>query len=236
LLALASICALGFMLCPYLDATFHGSILRTRSRRSGLSFAIGFLLFFFAMIVATRLYAPAILDVVAANPGIATSPQLAPWLIIAHMMLQLGFTIGAHQHALSALPRGRLSFEAALAIGLILGVLAFRGILPDLNAMASTELVYRCFMAFYGVAFPAYVWVCAWPAYSAATSPTRMQLTVCGVSILVALPFAWLGFFEGRTLYLFGALGAVLIARPIALLLTPRQAHAEPGSSEPHQR
>src|SRR2546421_402382 len=61
LLRLAAVCVFGFMLCPYLDLTFHRARQGTSVYGAIASFTIGFGALFLAMIVFTLWYAPLVL-------------------------------------------------------------------------------------------------------------------------------------------------------------------------------
>jgi len=54
LIWLAPVCALGFGLCPYLDLTFHTARQRAAGRAGTIAFALGFGVFFLAMIPVGR--------------------------------------------------------------------------------------------------------------------------------------------------------------------------------------
>jgi hypothetical protein len=82
------------------------------------------------------------------------------------------------------------------------------------------ELVYRLFLASYGLVFPAYVWLCMIPNWRSPSPPTRRMLAIFAASVLIACPFYWLGFIENKTMWLLPGLALVLLAR----LAVPRGA------------
>ena len=57
LIFLSPVMLIGFLLCPYLDSTFHHARQRTDDRSSRAAFSIGFGLFFLLMIVYSLAYA-----------------------------------------------------------------------------------------------------------------------------------------------------------------------------------
>ncbi|HUB27984.1 MAG TPA: hypothetical protein VL992_21340, partial [Tepidisphaeraceae bacterium] len=67
----------------------------------------------------------------------------------------------------------------------------------------SAELVYRCFMSFYGLIFPAYVWICIF---------RRRDWRIWATSVLIAAPMNWMGFIEGHTIWLVPGVALVLLA------------------------
>jgi hypothetical protein len=72
------------------------------------------------------------------------------------------------------------------------------------------ETVYRVFMGFYGLVFPAYVWVCVVP--NDGLRPTGRHLLVFALSVLCSLPMYWIGFVEGRVVWLVPGVAVILIA------------------------
>jgi hypothetical protein len=73
------------------------------------------------------------------------------------------------------------------------------------------EVVYRVFMGFYGLVFPAYVWICMVPFRGG--MPTARSVLVFAIFSGLALPFFWTGFVENRMMYLVPGLALVLFAR-----------------------
>jgi hypothetical protein len=75
--------------------------------------------------------------------------------------------------------------------------------------------VYRGFLSFYGLIFPAYVWLCLVPARgeSQTRRPSARKLTILAISCLLAAPFFWMGFVERLTNWLGPGLVIVLLAR-----------------------
>src|SRR5205085_10745031 len=80
------------------------------------------------------------------------------------------------------------------------------------HGLNSGEVVYRLFLAFYGLVFPAYVWLCMIPGRGR-VAPTRRQWVVWGVSVVVAAPMFWMGFIERKMIWLLPGLAVALLAR-----------------------
>jgi hypothetical protein len=202
LVSLIPVCFLGFLLCPYLDVTFHRARQHLPEHQSRAAFTIGFGFFFLLMIVYTLLYARLFDFNSYRGAG-----------IIAHWIFQLGFTVGLHWFGLPREGERPRRVVAWTRIGVSLIIAAAVWVLTILGPVAlDAEIIYRCFMGFYGLAFPAYVWLCMIPGRGRLV-PTHRQLMVCGITILVALPFYWLGFVEKRMLWLFPGVAIVLLAR-----------------------
>jgi hypothetical protein len=126
-------------------------------------------------------------------------------------MLQLGFTIGVHligDDAENDAPRtwawgamaisGAVIAAGALAIGQILTI-------PG-------EKIYRAFFVFYGLVFPAYVWLVVLPGRGL-QAPTRRSMAVLGIAIAGAMPLLYLAFMEKRFFWATPGVAVVLLSR-----------------------
>jgi hypothetical protein len=233
LLSLAPVCAFGFLLCPYLDVTFHRAKRATTSTGGKIAFGVGFGVFFLAMIFLTLMYAGdlAFDSKWTDHFGSFGAVGLVTW-VAAHMAVQTGFTWAAH---LRAVPRLRtidvviwLSAAAMVAASWIF--LSKKQWFDELHQMTLTgEAIYRIFMAFYGLVFPAYVWICMVPIRGASPGPTPRALVVSAIAILVAAPMFWMGFIAGQMLWLAPGLAVVLSAR----LLAGAADHLSPSPGTP---
>jgi hypothetical protein len=223
LIWLAPICAFGFALCPYLDLTFHQARQATSPAQSKFAFALGFCLFFPAMIFLTLLYEG---DFVWGHFGSFGEAGLRTWVAL-HIAVQTGFTWTAH---LRALPQPKKTdtpiWIAAAILALLTGSLVW---LPGYqwfnqghSAMLTGEAIYRIFMGFYALVFPAYVWVCMVPLGQSSPGPTPRALFAWGLGILIAAPMFWLGFIQGRMIWLAPGLVIVLLSK------FPAQTHNNP--------
>lgn len=236
LVALAPVCLIGFLFSPYLDLSFH----RARTALGGAGkkgFALGFGVFFFVMILFTLSYAALfwprhVWD--APKP-----PTLAVGAIVLHLTLQCVFTMLVHEEEFSVRrgageetakpkavrhPLWTLLPAVLLAIGALIVFAQGRGAvgLPVSMAPPDSDRVdwYRVFMSFYGLIFPAYVWLCVVPTWKVlargdveSAAPTRRQIVVWLAACAIASPAFYLGFIEGRTWWLLGGVGVVLMAR-----------------------
>ncbi len=228
---LAPICAFGFLLCPYLDLTFLRARSSTERSEARVAFSLGFGVFFMTMIFGTLLYAPWALnriDSTATSAGQGSQTLLS--VIGVHMLAQSLFTVWVHTRELAATfranrdaGRARSALVEVLAVAAIVGIalaatlFVVEAIPSSLRSLDTHELIYRFFMVFYGLAFPAYVWLCMIPtrdghAGLSGRTGKRKQI-VLGVSVLLAIPFYALGFLISNEGWLGAGLGIVLAAR-----------------------
>ena len=218
-LGLAASCTFGFLACPYLDLTFLHVRADASPRASRWAFPIGFGFFFLVMITFTYFYAWRFgFDGFGASASPMTLRGLsADKLIAAHICLQLAFTVVAHCWALRRADRG--SSRQVRAMVLLLGISLLAGAArytegPNhLAGLSGGEVIYRMFMSFYGLIFPAYVWLCMVPTWKRAVPPTKRQLVVTLVAIGVAAPFMWIAFIERHMEAAIGGVAIVLLAR-----------------------
>ncbi len=203
---LAASCVFGFTMCPFLDLTFHRVRQHTPGASGNAAFILGFGVLFLAMITGTLVYASALLR-----------NRWLPPLILAHMALQAAFTAGAHARELAEVGPRRLEGALCMAVGLALGVgFAWleRGRMPVI-----AEDGYTIFMAFYGVIFPAWVWIVARPIGPGARAQRRVWLA----AVVLAAPAFALGFLGKQWWWLAPGVGIVLIARPLAASAASRR-------------
>ena len=242
LLWLAPVSAFGFLLAPYLDLTFHRA--RQSSTRAGgrTAFGLGFGVFFLLMIVFTALYSDPLMQALAGERRLSIKSDLFVAVLAVHLAVQAMFTVVAHADAVRdpRTPHGGRWWKTVAVAGAIVAVaLLLRWVgqrFPVYHGlfqrMDSFELMYRVFMAFYGLVFPAYVWLFMVPALRrrrpVAPRPPRPATVVFFAAVLVlAAPGFWMGFVEGRMLWLVPALTLVLLSR----LLLPKGPPAPGGAA-----
>jgi hypothetical protein len=237
LASLAPVCLMGFFLCPYLDLTFHRVRQQTSPAGGRWAFGLGFGLFFLLMILFTLGYA---------IPLAVGATGVLALCVGIHMALQSGFTVAAHLREILTAYRRRSSQFAVLAIAvLIAAVLA--GVFQDSASwlgLGRPEIVYRIFMGFYGLVFPAYVWICI-PKLSNQLTPPPTSLMqrrqfVFGAAVLLAAPLFALGFLGRQWVWLIPGVAIVLVARFVAsprtvLSSLPLSPHASETMTSPDQ-
>jgi predicted branched-subunit amino acid permease len=102
-----------------------------------------------------------------------------------------------------ALPATFAACLGAAGLGLIAPAL------PDHAGLTGGEIVYRCFMAAYGLLFPVYVWARVIPRRR---RPTHAAwITAC----VLAMPFYWIGSIEREGVWL---APGILIAMVVPML------------------
>ncbi len=218
---LAPVCVFGFLLCPYLDLTFlHADSQQNRSE-SRASFTLGFGVLFLAMILFTLGYTTAFIPM---SEGVEQRwpMSLTVNLVGLHMLAQIVFTVGVHIAAIvrsigtRGLKPSLVLLLGAVVLGGLVWAIQFRWI-PGLGGLVCGEVVYRCFMSFYGLVFPAYVWLCMIPSRDGHSGIDgaigRRKLVVLLGACALAAPCYWMGFIERAEWWLAPGLGVVLVAR-----------------------
>jgi hypothetical protein len=224
---LAPVCIFGFVFCPYLDLTFHRARQAVDPAGSRSAFGIGFGVCFLSMILFSLLYATTLIPLLSPEWREHLRPALGV-IVAAHMIVQAAFTMSAHARSFVATETRR---GAVLMLGVLAQLALFLGLganlLPRYHGLDAGEVIYRLFMAFYGLVFPAYVWLCIVPGRdgSAGVTPAKVRAMVLGVG--VAAPMFWMGFIENRMAWLVPGLLAVLLSR----LTIPRASAFPPHPS-----
>ena len=216
---LAPLCVFGFALNPYLDATFHHAYRAAGPARSRMVFGVGFGVIFFAMIVFTLCYARALEPLASTNTTTLALPRAAMWAIGVHMLAQTSFTVGAH---MERLPRRRvLGLLGGLVVAAAVFGVGWLCTRIGVARMTAGETTYRLFMGFYGLVFPAYVWLCMLPTRKNPQPPARRQIFVFAAAVILAAPAFWAGFIGGKMMWLVPGLAVILLSR---LLIPTRPA------------
>ncbi len=161
--------------------------------------------------------------------------MLITWVAF-HITAQAGFTFATH---LRALPRPRGGDWILWLSAAVLASLAIFAIHQDMwftvkqlkLAMLSGQLMYHLFMSFYGLIFPAYVWICMVPINGYAPGPTGRAMIVLVAAITIAAPMFWMGFVVQQMPWLIPGLVVVLGAR---LLVQFPKIAGENEHSHPH--
>jgi hypothetical protein len=196
----------GFLLCPYLDITFHHARQQLDTKKNGrLGFSIGFIGFFSFMILLTTRYASAM---AGAMDGTAVTPIATPWLatgILIHILCQWLFTVRVHLKHIQALPGAKSKQPILLLLALIAGVAGFLATqLPSHAELTGGEIVYRLFMSAYGLGFPAYV-------LYRIVMKNKPGLKTLWIMMALASPLFWMGFIERQSIWLIPGMGLILL-------------------------
>lgn len=215
---LAPVCIFGFVLCPYLDLTFHRARQDTNALGAKIAFSLGFCLFFLFMIFLTLLYEG---DFVWGHFGSFGAAGLRTWVAV-HIAAQTAFTWAAHLRAQPALRRHDIPIWIVAAVlagvgGVIVWTPRLQWLEQPHSSMLTGEAIYRILMGFYGLVFPAYVWICMIPFGGKAPGASRRAVGVFAATVILAGPFFYLGFVQGRMVNLAVGLAIVLLARVAVL-------------------
>ena len=188
---LTPIFAFGFVLCPYLDLTFHRARSESPSRHAFAIFALCFAI----MIVFTCAY--------------AFESLLTP-LIVGHILTQSMFTIAAHLRELSktALNRPRRNIANVVVAALLVAGLSYS--IRFLQHPSDTgEAMYLRLLVFFGLVFPAYVLLFIGPGKTLTIS--KDNVTTFAIVIIAALPLYEFAFLHERAWLGSLALAAIVI-------------------------
>lgn len=215
LLALAPVCIFGFMLSPYLDLTFHAARQSVPGQAGSRTFLVGFLVLFPAMLVLTFLYGRHALAANAAEPIAALA-----WPVAAHIVMQVLFTAMVHGPGIG--PFGlekarRFPVLPALVVLIPVALASAQEVAVPADflyaGLTFFEIVYRVFIAFYGLVFPAYVLLAAVGANGFRGRPSTRTWVVFAGAVALAAPCYWMGFIERETVWLVPGVVIVVLAR-----------------------
>jgi hypothetical protein len=217
---LAPVCTFGFLMCPYLDLTFHRARQAVSAPEARVAFGLGFGIFFFAMIVFTLLYATTLWPLLAPDWREHLRPAVGA-IIAAHMIVQATYTLSVHARSFASAKVKRGPVFALLILSQLAVFLALASnLLPRIRGLDAGEVIYLLFMAFYALIFPAYVWLCMIPGRDGASGVTPAKIRALVVSVCVAIPMFWMAFVENQMIWLVPGLAVLLLSR----FVVPRQA------------
>ena len=117
----------------------------------------------------------------------------------------------------TTIPLERTLLLTAILLAGLLGAASQRW--PSLASLQAGEIGYRAFMSFYGLVFPAYVWICIIPRRR--PPAPRAALATCLIAITLAAPCYALGFLWRDSIWLAPGLLIVLLARLVPANRTP---------------
>lgn len=210
----------GFMLCPYLDLTFHRARQNNADSGGRLAFAVGFGVFFLVMILLSMLYASFIAGVFTAQ-GFGGLPRTGIVLLGVHFVGQMAYTVGLHLNEVTRQRGAHGLFRIVVfsIVAAVAGIWVYGS--QDGHEGERIEMGYRFFLLAYGLLFPAYVLICMVPTRR--DVELRMAWRVCLATVLVASPFGYLGFVDGRYPWMcLVSLGLIVVGR-LALSVVPRR-------------
>lgn len=230
LLWLAPVCVFGFMLCPYLDLTFHRARQQCEGTEGTCAFVVGFGVLFLTMILLTLGYGSLFDPPAFSELGwIVLLTTVLP--ITMHMIEQTVITCKEHFACLSGSRPERfianpIRLRDPVRLGDVVWIVAAVGLVAigvlirsDITyaGLGLGEVGYRCFMGFYGLMFPAYVWLLMVPTrdgHAGGAGPIgKGKLRVFWLAIGIAAPMFWMGFIERSEVWLGPGVMVVLLAR-----------------------
>lgn len=227
LLLFASASLVGFALCPYLDLTFHRARQHTTPATGRAAFALGFGGVFLLMIVFSLWYAKPLGDWIAFGSS-AALPRSVVLVLGAHLTIQAGFTIALHLREIAD-RRGHAGLHRVFVLAIAGGALAWWALSEPwtlYHGLPIREVIYRTFLLFYGLVFPAYVFLCMIPTRRPIAWPPR--LAVFAAAVLLSVPMGYAGFVAGQAWWIAGTLTTLLAARAV-LELWPRRQNSAPA-------
>lgn len=196
LLALAGT-SLGFLTCPFLDATLLRIREATPGRCGTLAFSLGYFGPFALLVGMTGLYAGGFLDRAALSH-----------YVFAHMLVQAAYTAGFHAWAWRTLPCPLAGMTITRGARFPLGVLLIGGAAGLLWPLAHLRLGYEFLLSAYALPFPAYIWiVCVW-----AKRPGRRAMAVWAGAVCVAGPCFAIGYLGKEWAFVPLGVACVLVA------------------------
>lgn len=206
-----------FLLCPHLDLTLQRARAAAGPDLAPRVFVVGFGVIFLALIFFSLLYAQAILP--ALDGG--EIPAAVRIALGIHISVQAGLTSALH---LQEMPMRRVTaraVESSIAMLIIaLGVFILSRPLPRWFGLDAGEIVYRCFLGFYGYVFPAYMLIAMVRRRGERPGPGGLPgsatLTLFALAVLAATPFFAWGFLARQAFWALPGIGIILIA-PLVL-------------------
>jgi hypothetical protein len=192
---LSPVVILGFALCPYLDLTFLRARAMTAPKAGIAAFTIGFGCFFLLMILFTLCYSRWVLP-----EQLDRLPAALAWVIGIHMIVQAALTVSLHARPLLASDAYKPVTIAAIAAAVIffcLPLMSMQATGMSVAASIRGEMVYRLFMGFYGLMFPAYVWICMVP-FSKNAPTFRERRVIFAIAVIIAAPLYFFGFIASQ--------------------------------------
>ncbi|MEO0631373.1 MAG: hypothetical protein AAFY46_11730, partial [Planctomycetota bacterium] len=208
---------LGFLLCPYLDLTFNRARQACETpAQSRVAFGVGFGVCFALMIVFTLLYAGPLVSVVDEDQTAGmTVPLLLGGALGVHVAMQLGFTVMAHSREVDRGGDATKRWHSVVVWSAIGFGIALAGLAEQRwFGMAPGEFGYRVFLSFYGLVFPAYVWINVFDVRRRTMrEATPRSLAVTLAAMALASPFYFVGFMLRDEPWLVPGVAIILLAK-----------------------
>lgn len=200
---------IGFVFCPHMDLTLQrvrGDLPPSQRRPT---FAAAFLGVFLLMITFTLFYAGSLQLTLSQGRDLLLPASVAVAIGI-HLCVQGGITTALHASEIIRkansrhIVRSMLLFVVVMVGLLVLG----RAIAPGTSLLGYDpgEVVYRMFIGFYGLTFPAY----AWAAWVWRNEP-KLSLAAWLAPALIAMPMFTAGFLAHRPVWIVPGVAIILL-------------------------
>lgn len=200
---------LGFLLCPHMDLTLQRVRTNLLPAQRGPTFAAAYFGLFLLLITFTLFYADS-LQVTLSQGKDLLLPGVIASAIGIHMCVQSGITVALHTREIIEKAKSRnLTRSMILFLIVMIGLLILgRSITPGTPLLGYDpgEVVYRMFIGFYGLIFPAY----AWAAWVWRRQP-RLSLAAWLTPVLIATPMFAAGFLAHRPVWIVPGVAVVLL-------------------------
>jgi hypothetical protein len=201
--------AFGFLLCPYLDLTFHKVVQAAHTKPeqgNKISFLIGFPLLFAMLMIFSLIYADVVGQILL-NPRelfVQHTPIIKALLF--YFIMQASFTSMAHWVEMKKYISHKQKLIIMCTVMLAMSAAFFASIFMN-------ETTYRLFMAFYGIIAPAYLWIIAF-------NKKRVAISIVAAGIVLSLLLSAIPLFFPAPQYYYWypvAVTVVLITRFISI-------------------
>lgn len=199
---LAPTIAFGFLLCPYLDPTFHRALQHSPSRHAFGVFGV----LFAVMLLFTCAYW-------------TVAESKLTWIVGAHLTVQVLFTMAVHLKEVRSLSIACCGWRLSVTTlsPLVVVPLVYGGVMFE-DGFRFAEDTYIRFLVFYGLVFPAYVLLFMGPLKR--LPRTGRTLLLFASIVILSVPLYEAGFLHHRPWLLVIPLFVLLLvalARPRAV-------------------
>ncbi|MGI1679050.1 MAG: hypothetical protein K6L75_09985 [Cellvibrionaceae bacterium] len=150
--------AMGFMFSPYLDLTFHRAF--QQSEKPKFTFVLGFGVFFLSLVCFVFAYSSELTKLFFDGDTL----QKALYPIVAFIILQTAFTLAVHVREYKRFNNSQdrpiklwicLSVASLIISLFMMNINDFK--IPLISSANVGEIIYKCFLFFYGLVCPIYL-------------------------------------------------------------------------------
>jgi len=215
LFGLLPVFLIGFFFCPYLDLTFHRAIKENNGLSIKFIYVIAFLGLFLSLLILGLAYFPVAYHMFFGENILPKS--FLQFIFYLYLIVQISFTCIVHIHELLQQKiqcHTWVLFIFILISVLIINLFANFEITLLGRSMHIREVFYRCFLSFYGLVFPLYIWIFV---VNAKFATLKSQKWIAWLVVtLIVVPFYAIGFLGNPSMIIY-----VLPVSVLILLLAP---------------